>query len=175
MIFEDVKNLYYDIARQLTERYVAFRRLYELDDVVGEVYSRTYPFIPKDSEDIKKLTFYIYQETKNVVYSFYRKQYRGIGSLKHCTKIEFNAIGNKDFQHEYNLYEKIDNWDYLETKIARLSFDERILLYLRHALELTEAAIGKLFGVEFQGTKYDVAPGVINYRLKCIYDKLRVA
>ena len=169
--WEDVKYLYYGIAKKLSENFTDFCKLYELDDIVDEVYIKTYPFI---QSDMKQLTYYIYQETKHVIYTFYRKQYRGAGqgALRDFTHIKFNAIGNKDFQKDENRFDYIDNMDYLETKIAKISFDERILLYLRHVLELTEAMIGRLLSVEFNGIRYNIAPNVISYRLKCIYRKL---
>lgn len=167
--WDDVKYLYYSIAKKVVENYRDFLRLYEINDLVNDVYILTYPFI---NEDKQKLSLRIYQVTKNMVFRFYRKQYRGKGArLNNAVKINFNPINNMDFQDEDIDHTEIR--DFIIERVQILTLEERIILFLRYFCNWTESAIGKLFGVEFQGIKYDIPSNVISYRLKCVYDKLR--
>lgn len=170
--WDDVKLLYYKIAKQCSDRYLDFLRLYSLDDIVNEVWVRTYPYI---QGSIKKLTFYIYQETKNVIHQFYRKQRRGIeNNVQRSAEVKMLPIEEMDYADTED--NTIENIDVLQTVVSKLTLEERIILFLRFYCDWTEAAIGKALdkkNVVFQGVTYEIPTNVIKYRIKCILEKIR--
>jgi DNA-directed RNA polymerase specialized sigma24 family protein len=168
--WDDVKYLYFKIAKKCSDGYADFLRLYELDDIVGEVWLLTYPYI---NGDIKTLVRQIYLETKYLIHKFYRQKRRGPSkNIQDCTEIKMHPIEDMDFPAAEH-FEVIESVDVLETVIPKLSIEERVILLLRYFCEWTEVKIGQALAVVFQGVAYPIPSNVISYRLKCIIEKIR--
>lgn len=156
--WDDVKNLYYGIARKLCRQFPQ----YEPDELVDESYIVTYPFF-----DCPNIKHRVYIVMMNFIRSNVRRFRIGQGSsLKNKRIIKEHSIENMCYDVPVNLKDELEVQDYIETKSKILTLEEKILLVLRFDYDVPLFRIGELFNY------YD---SEANRRFKNILKKMRLS
>ena len=166
--WDDVRCLYYDIAY----KYCIFYPQFQVDELVNEAWSMTYPFI-NDTE--YNLPAKIYRVMSRYIKSQLYRKYREKGILKNITINSINLETEKDSPMTEFLFSDsdIDNTvediETIDMCIKGLTFDERILLYLRFCLELTLDKIGRLLNITKEAV-WAKLRDIFN-KMKCNYNR----
>lgn len=158
--WENVKNLYYQIAWGLCKKF----RQFEVDELVDEAYVWTYPYW---DWEVSQLVGRIYQRMMDYIRKDSRRFVIGQGqSLKNKRQISMCSLEELNTDIPINLKDELEVQEYIETKSKILTLEEKILLVLRFDYDVPLFRIGELFNY------YD---SEANRRFKNILKKMRLS